>query len=30
MTPLGAAVLVLLLKRKIPGFEPCLDKFRLL
>jgi hypothetical protein len=30
MTPLAAAVLVLLLKRKIPGFEPCLDQFRLL
>ena len=30
MTPLAAAALVLLLKRKIPGFEPLLDQFRLL
>jgi hypothetical protein len=30
MTPLAAAGLVLLLKRKIPGFEPLLDQFRLL
>jgi hypothetical protein len=30
MTPLAAAGLVLLLKRKIPGFEPRLDQFLLL
>ena len=30
MPSLAAAVLVLLLKMKIPGFEPRLDQFRLL
>jgi hypothetical protein len=30
MPPLAAAGLVLLLKMKIPGFEPRLDQFRLL
>lgn len=30
MHPLAAAVLALLLKRKIPGFEPRLDQFWLL
>lgn len=29
MPPLAAAVLNLLLKRKIPGFEPRLDQFQL-
>jgi len=30
MTPLAAAVLDLLLKRKIPGFEPRVEQFHLL